>query len=285
MKFSELNENKQRGRPDFPIQLYKVAEQSPNYVMPLHHHKELEIVRVRKGTLHLYLHNVRHELTRGDVAFISCHGLHRADPVSCEYDCAVCDLSLLTKRGSDRCSSYIYPIATGELAIEEFPLLTPKLEEHLDRLFEALNAEKEYHELVVSGALFSLFATLYEEKRISPVQNGKGGIPQERTVAALVHWIDHHYAERFSLDDLSAEAGVTPNYLCKIFKDYTGKTPMEYANAVRVEHVCHELRWGQKNVTEAALSCGFNDISYFCKVFKKQKGMSAKAYLKENGTK
>ena len=282
MKFSELNENKQRGRPDFPIQLYKVSEEHANYVMPLHHHKEFEILRVKKGILHLYLHNVRHEMRRGDVAFIGCHSLHRADPVDCEYECAVYDLSLLTKQGSDRCSSFLHPIAANELAVEELPTLTPTLERHLDTLFDALNGAKEYHELVVSGALFSLFAALYAEGRIAPAKSSKGVLTQERTVAALVYWIDHHYAERFTLSDLSAEAGLSPNYLCKIFKAYTGKTPTEYANGVRVERVCHELRWGEQNVTEAALSCGFTDISYFCKVFKKQVGMSAKAYLKQS---
>ena len=281
MKFSELNENKQHGRPDFPIQLYKVDNRHPSYVMPLHHHKEFEIVRVKKGVLHLYLHNIRYELRRGDVAFIGCHSLHRADPVDCQYECTVCDLSLLTKRGSDRCSSYIHPISANELAVEELPPLTASVEKYIDGLFDALDGEKEYHELVVSGALFSLFAALYAEGRIAPAKSKKGVLTQEKTVAALVYWIDHHYAERFTLNDLSATAGLSPNYLCKIFKEYTGKTPTEYTNGIRVEHVCHELRWGEQNVTEAALSCGFTDISYFCKVFKRQLGMSAKAYLKQ----
>lgn len=279
MKFSEFNENKKHGRDDFPIQLYTVDEAHPDYVMQLHRHKELEIVRVERGILHLYVHNIRHELRCGDTAFINCHNLHRADPVSCVYECAVCDLSLLTKRGSDRCSSYIHPIAAGELAVEVCPSLSQRTEDILTALFSALREEKEYHELVVSGALLSLFASLYAEGHIAPIKSGKGVLARERTVASLLGWIDRHYAERFTLDTLSAAAGVTPNYLCRIFKEYTGKTPIDYANAVRVEHVCHELRWGEKNVTEAALSCGFNDISYFCKVFKKQKGMSAKAYL------
>ena len=282
MKFSEFNENKKRGREGFPIQLYTVSETHPDYVMQLHRQKELEIVRVKRGVLHLYIHNIRHELHAGDVAFINCHNLHRADPVSCVYECAVCDLSLLTKHGDDICSSYIYPIAAGELTVNVLPPLSKATEENLDKLFIALREAKEYHELVVSGALFSLFACLYAEGQIAPVKSSKGVLAQERTVADLIGWIDHHYAERITLDTLSAEAGVTPNYLCKIFKEYTGKTPTEYINAVRIEHVCHDLRWGKKNVTEAALACGFNDISYFCKVFKRQKGMSAKAYLNAN---
>ncbi len=282
MKFSEFNENKKHGRDDFPIQLYTVTEAHPDYVMQLHRHKEFEIVRVQRGILHLYIHNVRHELRAGDTAFINCHDLHRADPVSCVYECAVCDLSLLTKKENDRCSSLIHPVAAGELAVAVRPILSAVAEESLATLFAALREEKPYHELVVAGALLSLFAALYGDGRITDVRSGKGMLPGERTVTALLGWIDHHYAERITLSSLSSAVGVTPNYLCKIFKEYTGKTPTEYANALRIDRVCHELRWGQKNVTEAALSCGFNDISYFCKVFKKHKGLSAKAYLKEN---
>jgi AraC-like DNA-binding protein len=67
-------------------------------------------------------------------------------------------------------------------------------------------------------------------------------------------------------------------YLCKIFKAYTGKTPSQYINSVRIENACTEMKQTDKSITQIALENGFNDISYFCKVFKKHKGISAKKY-------
>ena len=63
-----------------------------------------------------------------------------------------------------------------------------------------------------------------------------------------------------------------------INKEYAGKTPIEYVNEVRIRNICRELERGDGNVTEVATRNGYNDISYFCKVFKKHMGISAKKF-------
>ena len=97
----------------------------------------------------------------------------------------------------------------------------------------------------------------------------------------MINWIDNDYKEHITLDLLSKKSGLSPNYICRIFKEYTSKSPIEYVNAVRIENVCRDILLGEKNITEAAMENGFNDISYFCKVFKKHKGISAKEYLQK----
>lgn len=74
-------------------------------------------------------------------------------------------------------------------------------------------------------------------------------------------------------------AGLNPNYFGSIFKKYTGKTPVEYINSVRVEKAAELLGIGY-SVTKAAASSGFGDPFYFSKVFKKIKGVSPKDYRK-----
>ena len=71
-------------------------------------------------------------------------------------------------------------------------------------------------------------------------------------------------------------------YLCRFFKDYTSRTPIDYINNLRIEAACHELTSGDMTITEAAIECGFNDISYFSKMFKKYKGITPREYSKAN---
>ena len=65
----------------------------------------------------------------------------------------------------------------------------------------------------------------------------------------------------------------------RFFKELVGKTPIDYLNFYRIERACEMLISGEKNITETAFECGFNDISYFIKTFKKYKGIPPKQYI------
>lgn len=282
MKYNDYNENIQRGKLDFPMQFYYVDNKHQHYIMPLHWHKELEIIRVLSGSLNLFINNIKYTLHSGDIAFVNCKSLHRAEPIACEYECIVFDLAMMVKKNNEIYSAYINPIIVSNVVIS--PLLhrdNSKLYLNTDSLFTILKNEPPYYELTIMGTLFSIFEQLYLNSKISQVVTSKKKAGNMGTITELVKWIEHNYTEHITLDSLAEESGLTPNYLCRIFKEYIGKTPIEYVNFIRIENICYEIKWGQKSITEAAMDNGFNDISYFCKVFKKFKGISAKKYVQK----
>ena len=85
---------------------------------------------------------------------------------------------------------------------------------------------------------------------------------------------------RLTLSDLAELAQVNEKYLCRFFKEYTGQTPIDYINRLRVDRACYEMSVTGMNVTEAAFECGFNELSYFSKMFKKYKGIAPGEYRK-----
>ena len=66
----------------------------------------------------------------------------------------------------------------------------------------------------------------------------------------------------------------------EIFKEYTGSSPVDYLNELRIDRACFEISVNRKNATEAAYATGFNDQSYFSKVFRKYRGISPTEYKK-----
>lgn len=54
----------------------------------------------------------------------------------------------------------------------------------------------------------------------------------------------------------------------------TGKTTTEYINEVRLKKSIELLKDGNMNITEIAINCGFNDVNYFSRLFKKRYGVS-----------
>ena len=67
---------------------------------------------------------------------------------------------------------------------------------------------------------------------------------------------------------------MSPKYFCAFFKNMTKKSPVEYLNSYRVERAARKLLNSDLSVTDIAFSCGFNDLSYFIKTFKAEKGVT-----------
>lgn len=278
--FNEYREQKKHGMIGFPIQLYSVSSSYPQYVMPIHLHNEIEIVRVLSGKLNLYIDNVKYTMHKDDFAFINCNFLHRGEPIDAEYECVVFDLGMICKKSSKLYSDYISPLLSGDYNIEPFGYKNnPSICNIVSKLFSVLKTEAPFYEFSTVSILINILEMLYKSEKISKKKSPKSSLTQKHMIADIIDWIDNNYTEKINLQILSKRACVTPNYLCRIFKEYTKQTPIDYVNSIRIENVCNDIKNGNKTITEAASDNGFNDICYFCKVFKKKKGVSAKKYL------
>lgn len=277
MKNLNLKEERQHGAPDFPVQYYRIDNSHPRYEMNLHWHPEFEMVRVLSGELRLYLNNVEHDMTAGEIAFVGGGVLHRAEPKDCLYECVVFDLNMLTRHGSDRIASYVLPLLSGE--VENRPVSGDiALSKAADLLFEVLQKEQDYFELEAFAAIVSLLHRLYAAGRVHSLEKGLRAGHKQRVMLLLLDWIEQNYTERITLEQLAEVARTDSKYLCRFFKEYTGNSPIDYINRLRVERACLSMAEGQRNITEAALDNGFNDISYFCKIFKRYKGVTPREY-------
>jgi AraC-like DNA-binding protein len=81
--------------------------------------------------------------------------------------------------------------------------------------------------------------------------------------------IDRNFATPHDLRTLAKRARVSVPYLCRFFKSYTGKTVIEYLVERRIQAAVWKLRETDEKIISIALTCGFNDIAYFNRVFKR----------------
>ena len=277
MKRLDLKEQRQHGAPDFPVQYYRIDPGHPRYEMNLHWHSEFEVVRVLQGELRLYLNNVEYDMTAGEIAFVGSGILHRAQPRDCVYECVVFDLNLLAKNSVGRVASYVRPLLSAE--VENRPVAGDvALREIVDTLFETLKNEENYFELTAFSAIAALVHSLYTTGRVKTGEQRVRTGHKRQVMLALLDWIEQNYTDRITLEQLAQVARADSKYLCRFFKEYTGNSPIDYINRLRVERACLCMAEGDGNITEAALDNGFNDISYFCKIFKRYKGVTPREY-------
>ena len=278
MKDMAFREQKQHGSLDFPVGYYCVDPQYYQYVMPLHWHREPELVQVRRGTLRIYLNSVLYTLRQGDVLYISGGVLHRGEPEDCVYDCVVFDPNLL----GSRMREYTLPLLSGECAVQPFyPGEESWLSRSMHTLCTLLRTQPPHYRLGVHGCLANILYGLYDGGHISSREHtGRTG-HQSSIVARAVAYIDENYRDHITLAQLAQVAAVHEKYLCRIFREYTGMSPMAYVNSLRIDRACIDMTLHHKNVTEAAMDAGFADLSYFTKLFKRTKGITPREYMKK----
>ncbi|MEK0316713.1 response regulator [Cohnella sp. 56] len=102
-----------------------------------------------------------------------------------------------------------------------------------------------------------------------------------KEIRQAIAYIREHYAEDISISDLSGRLGFSANYLSNLFRSETGLRMTEYVNRVRMEAAMHLLRDTQLKVYEVAGRVGYQDASYFCKVFKEITGRTVSAYRQQ----
>ena len=94
-----------------------------------------------------------------------------------------------------------------------------------------------------------------------------GGEILSRSVS---QYIETHYREKFSLQAIAGELYVNGCYLLRVFKKYSGYTPLAYHNHIRCEHARELLIHSGKSVSEIGEAVGFVSSAHFSHVFKKE---------------
>ncbi len=97
-------------------------------------------------------------------------------------------------------------------------------------------------------------------------------------VEAVRRHMDANFAKPHTLESLAKFAKLSPEYLCRAFRKYTGKTVFSYLVQRRIQDAMVRLRFTDDKVSSIALECGFNDFSYFNRKFKELSGRTPREY-------
>lgn len=287
MNYLAYHETKMRGTFDFPVEFHYVDPAHPRYLMPFHWHMEYELILVLSGTLTLSLDTVTYLLEQGDIVLIPDGILHGGTPHNCVYECLVFDFARFLQGNSGGRKAHSEALNTAAQQAHFFKAGS-NAACILNTLFETMEKEQPGYEFFTTGLLWQLMGLLVQT-RLQPqtAQTAPDGQPgrEKRTeqMKKVLRRIRRDYAEPLALDDLAAEAGMAPKYFCRAFRQITGRTPIDYLNYYRVECAGERLCVTDERITDVALSCGFNDLSYFTRAFRKYKGVSAKKFRSAQG--
>lgn len=95
-------------------------------------------------------------------------------------------------------------------------------------------------------------------------------------------YITENYDQKITIQDIADEVYLTPQYLCKVFKDETGTTINNYITDMRMKKAKELLMDRNLKLYEVAAMVGYHDPNYFTRVFKRYFKMSPSEYREQN---
>ncbi|WP_314059340.1 AraC family transcriptional regulator [uncultured Vagococcus sp.] len=129
-------------------------------------------------------------------------------------------------------------------------------------------------------ALFLLLSELDDNKDKTLVLE-KSTLPSNLFIGEILKHINHHYDE-VSLNELATLYNLHPNSLSSMIKKQTGKNFSEHLTEVRLNRASYYLKNSTVSVQEISEKMGYQDKSYFFRLFKKHFGLSPNQYRKKN---
>jgi len=90
----------------------------------------------------------------------------------------------------------------------------------------------------------------------------------------LLHYIHENITEKILIDTLCRKAYLGRNAFFKLFREQFGVSPLEYINNERIKMAKQLLADTAGNITEISRQCGFTDVNYFVRLFKKAEGIT-----------
>lgn len=124
--------------------------------------------------------------------------------------------------------------------------------------------------LELSSLILKLYKSFLEKN--SPIQ--------KQRIEKSISYMDAHYSEKITLDNLCNMANLNKTEFCREFKEETGKSPIDYLLWLRIEKAKELLMTTNHKINEISYMCGFYDEFYFSKLFKRFTNISPKDFRK-----
>lgn len=106
-------------------------------------------------------------------------------------------------------------------------------------------------------------------------------ITMDRRMEKILSYLSNHYKEDIDLNDISSIVAMSSSSFCRYFKERSGKTFTEYVLDLRIGYACKLLVENNMDITQICIECGFNTITHFNRIFKRNTSLTPTEYRKQ----
>lgn len=263
----------------------------------LHAHDFLEIAYVTSGKGVHYIGDRKYDVSKGDLFVINYDVAHEFRSIEgCDEKLIICncvfkpeflDYTLINcKEFKDITHHFLFnSLFPNENKLTNDIKILGENSEEIDQLYnkmykEYTNRETGYIEILRAYVIELLVIIFRIYKKQSGVSHQTESDKKHLIEKAIIYMKDN-YDKDLKLEDLSMMSFFSRNYFCRLFKETTGVTVVEFIQKIRIQQACSLLKETNNTITSIANQVGYGNIKFFGELFKRYTGKTPSAYRKQ----
>ncbi|WP_342770009.1 AraC family transcriptional regulator [Paenibacillus cellulosilyticus] len=286
-----LREDRLHGDAMLPMAAYLIEREAGEPILDTHWHQEAEFFCVLEGEVQFQIDTEYLVVRAGEAVFIDggdMHAGHSHNGSPCTFCAIVFDVEWLAGASYDAVQAgFIAPLQekrrTFPRHIKPDTAWGQAVLGHLHALMEAYDRQALGFEASIKGRLLLIFSEIAgagQWHKRSAI-NAAEVVKIDRLKTIIVH-MQQHYDRPLRIRELADLVPMSEGQFIRFFKSMTHKTPIDYLNSYRVRRAAELLRDTDRKISDIALEVGFEHVSYFIKVFRKQHKTTPSEYRKES---
>ena len=148
----------------------------------------------------------------------------------------------------------------------------------INKLIRLCNSYETTKNVYADLNLKELLIRLVQSQHLHQVETEITHGTNQTRLQFVIHFIHEHLTDKILVNQLCRKAYLSRNHFFKWFREQFGVTPLEYINQQRIKLAKQLLAEQQKSVTTISSLCGFTDVNYFVRTFKKSEGITPGTY-------
>jgi len=264
-------------------------EQLPHFYPYLHRHNEAQLTWIQEGEGTLVAGTSMHSFSAGDIFLLGANQPHlfKSNPEYFSTDSSKQVRSMMVFFNPHGKLSSLFELPEMQVLrsfIQQYSggfKLPAKYVKTMSQKIQDVQQTQGFNRFM---QFFQLLKSLYTINgklvplSITPVENVSES--EGIRISTIYNYIMQHYDTMITLEDVAAEAHMTPQAFCRYFKKHTGHTFVTFLNEMRINEACKKLTAGKcESISTVAYTSGFNSITNFNRVFKSVIGNSPREYL------
>ncbi|MDE6910479.1 MAG: AraC family transcriptional regulator [Lachnospiraceae bacterium] len=275
----------------YPLEVSKV-ECRPDDIQSVHRHDEIEFLYHIKGEACITCRQKKIPIREGDILFINQLAEHSIASVGSRtaesHSIRIHPTFILGYDQSDfLLNKYLTPVTSNStfscLHIPSSHHLYQPFSQLLKQLIQLNSGQSCGYELLSKACILQLWKLVYEQLPDSAAASARAALhntgQDAHRVKQAVLYIQEHFMEPLTLDKIADSILVSKSECCRCFKRAIGLTPIEYLMKYRIMESAVRMKQKEsESISEIAGTVGFNNTSYYSKVFKKMMGCTPSEY-------
>lgn len=234
-------------------------------------HENIEFLYFLAGTARIRYNGDILSVGAGQLVVINSHATHQVfDGEGLIYHCLIVDKSFYKENSINHAELYFPPMIND-----------PEADGLFRRIAEAYDSKDIFRTAAIKASVLDFL--LFMCRKYATMQKRDNVIESDsyKRIQKAINYIKENIDKKITVDALADHVRISKYHFLRQFKKVTGNTAVNYINHLRCEYAKQLFRTSSLSIKEVAAMCGFDNCSYFAKIFKEYNGITPREFVME----